>query len=338
VKNWLMSRDTRRTLVALVGLHVLAWGLLSLNTGAGSTITLSTGLTAYLLGLRHAFDADHITAIDNTTRKLVSEGRKAHSVGLFFALGHSTVVVAATVLLVAGAAWVGSAITTDTSAVRHLGGLVGGLMSGGFLLVMAALNSVVLVALLRSLRSVREGHASEGDISKVLDTRGAMSRLLRPVNRLIDRPGKMYVMGLLFGLGFDTATSIALMVMSSVGVLAGSSVWAAIAVPLTFTAGMALGDSLDGLLMQRAYTWATDAPVQRAQYNVAVTTLSIAAALAIGLPTLAGVSVTYLGWHQPVLELLSRVSFEYAGLALFVMFMSFWAVSFIVWRSHRNRP
>jgi high-affinity nickel-transport protein len=328
----LRTHDMFKTVLVLIALHVTAWGLLVTNAVPGSGITLATGLTAYLLGLRHAFDADHITAIDNTTRKLMADGKKAHNVGFFFALGHSTVVITATALLALGVQWIGSEITNQTSVLHTVGNMIGGLVSGGFLVVVAVLNTVVLVALIRALKNVRSGKAGDEDVAHVLDTRGAIARLLRPVNRVIDKPWKMYPLGLLFGLGFDTASSVALMVMSSVSVLAGNSLLAAVSVPLIFTAGMALGDSVDGALMVRAYRWSGSVPVRRAQYNVAVTSLSIVAALMIGVPTLASVAVDSFGWHTPALDWLGGISFENIGFVLAAMFMSFWGVSAFVSR------
>jgi high-affinity nickel-transport protein len=303
-----------------------------LTQASGTVITFATGVTAYLLGLRHAFDADHITAIDNTSRKILAEGRKPHSTGLFFALGHSSVVVLVTALLSLGMSVVASSLKDDHSAFHLLGSLIGGSVSGVFLILVAAMNAALLVSLVRVMKGIRAGTHDDTDIVTALDNRGLIARLLRPLTKSIDKPWKMYPLGFLFGLGFDTATSIALMVMASTSVLSGSSFWAALSVPLIFTSGMALGDSLDGILMTHAYSWALARPVRRVWYNLVVTAISVLAALIIGVPILAGVAVNSFHLDGPVLNFLASIPLDNLGYVLIGVFVAVWACFSLAWR------
>lgn len=254
----------KKILLAVAALHLIGWGLL-FSMGS-PTLALGTGVLAYTLGLRHAFDADHLVAIDATTRQLIHEHKKSHGVGFFFSLGHSTVVFIATVLAVAGISSVAQDLLNEDSALKIAGGLIGRTVAGTFLLLLAAYNLYVLVKILRN----EDSHP-----------KGFWSRFLRPA-----RSAKgMYPIGLLFGLGFDTATSIAMLSLSIISVASGELLFAAIALPIIFTSGMALGDTISGYIMSKTMLWAV-ANNKRKVYNLVLTSAAIVAAIVIGVPIL----------------------------------------------------
>jgi len=254
----------KQILLAIAALHLVGWGLL-FGIGAES-ITISTGLLAYTLGLRHAFDADHLVAIDATTRKLIHEHKDSHGVGFFFSLGHSTIVFAATALAIAGVSNIGEQLLNESSPLKQAGGFIGSLVAGCFLMLLAIYNFYILIQIL---------------FRKQSEPKGFWSRFMKPANS----PKQMYPIGLLFGLGFDTATSVAILSLSVISVASGQLIFAAIALPIIFTAGMALGDTLSGFLMQQGMKWATKKD-QRRTYNLILTGIAIIASIAIGLPIL----------------------------------------------------
>ncbi|MCU1440074.1 MAG: nickel transporter [Rhodoglobus sp.] len=269
----------RAVLLSIVGLAVLAWGVTAvLDAGAGST-ALGGGLamTAFALGMKHAFDADHLAAIDNTTRKLVGEQRDASSVGVWFALGHSTVVLVAVGFISVGASALGAQIADEASPLSVFTGAWGPVVSSGFLIVIGSVNLVALIGMLTAGHRARpHGHARGGLVTLVL----------RRVGGTLDRPWKMFVVGLAFGLGFDTASTIALLLLSG-GVVAVPW-YVALTVPLLFTAGMVLCDGLNGIVVSRAYAWTVRRPRQHAFYNGGLLTVSVAAAFGVGLTGIYG--------------------------------------------------
>lgn len=270
----------------VIGLHVVGWGVLMLsvvpqNLHISSTQVFGVGIGAgaYLLGMRHAFDVDHIAAIDCTTRKLLGEGRKPLSVGFWFSLGHSSLVFGLCALLAAGAQSLGGLLGDDASPVREALGFVGTAVSGVILYLLAALNALILLRAVRDARSARDGHAADPAGGSPA---GVMVRLLRPLMQSIKRPGQMYVVGMLFGLGFDTATEVILLVVA-VGAATTALPWYAILIlPTLFTAGMCLLDTLDGWFMSFAYGRAFSRPDRRLKYNFVLTGLSAAVALSVG--------------------------------------------------------
>jgi high-affinity nickel-transport protein len=262
--------------LAFIGLlHVAGWGALLVlvlhpHPGAdGAAFGIGVGLTAYLLGVRHAFDADHIAAIDNTTRKLIHEGQRPASVGFWFACGHSSVVFVLASIVAFGSR-VASERVLDDATVRGVARTVGTLVSGGFLYAIAALNAAALLEIWRAFRRIRAG-CDETALPDGLEPRGIVSRLLRPVMKLVARPWQMFLVGLLFGLGFDTASEIALLVSTSSSAAAGLPWQAVLCLPVLFAAGMSLFDTLDGFFMTAAYGWALAAPLRRISYNLVVT-------------------------------------------------------------------
>lgn len=316
------------TLIAAIvaSLHILGWGLLYFQEIPA--IGWGTGIAAYLLGLRHAFDADHIVAIDNTTRKLISEGQRPNSVGLFFSLGHSSVVLLASIFIVAGFSLAGSQLSDENSVLRQVGGTIGGTVSGVFLLLIAILNAVTLRKMYQAYRIARTTGADMHELEHHLEKRGLLARLFAPLAKTIDKPWKMYPLGFLFGLGLDTASSIGLMVLAGTSALSGGSLWVALAMPIIFAAGMALGDSADGIFMNHVYGWAQVEPLRRARYNLTVTSLSVVAALLVAIPVLSGVLVDRFGYVS--FEPLANVSLDNVGYLLVGLFALAWLTAIVL--------
>ncbi len=253
-----------------------AWALLAFRH---YPVLLGTALLAYGFGLRHAVDADHIAAIDNVTRKLMQEGKRPAAVGFFFSLGHSTVVVLASVAIAATA----TAFQDRFGAFRNVGAVVGTAVSALFLLAIAAMNIVILIAVYRTFRRVKAGKPYvDEDLNMLLAGRGLLSRLFRPMFRMIQRSWHMYPLGLLFGLGFDTATEIGLLGISAAQGSQGLSIWSILVFPTLFTAGMSLVDTTDSLLMLGAYGWAFLKPIRKLYYNLTITLVSVVVAVLIG--------------------------------------------------------
>ena len=274
--------DLRGRIAGLYALLVLAnagaW-LWALYAFRHQPILLGTALLAYSFGLRHAVDADHVAAIDNVTRKLMQDGKRPVSVGFFFALGHSTVVILAT----AGIAFTATALTSRFDTFKTVGGVIGTMVSSLFLLIIAATNIAILAGLWRTFRHVRRGGAfAEEDVSLLLNSRGLLARLFRPVFRLVARSWHMFPLGFLFGLGFDTATEVGLLGISTMQAAQGMSLWSIMVFPALFTAGMSLIDTTDGLLMLAAYNWAFIKPIRKLYYNLMITAASVVVALLIG--------------------------------------------------------
>ncbi|GAB3519339.1 HoxN/HupN/NixA family nickel/cobalt transporter [Arthrobacter monumenti] len=313
----------------------------------GSNAVFGTGLAlaAFTLGVRHAFDADHIAAIDNTTRKLVNDGKGPVSVGFWFALGHSTVVVVTVVLLAAGLNVLTQQITADDSAFLSAAGMWGLLISGLFLLLIGAVNVLSLIGILRIFRGMKAGNFDEAQLDKLLDNRGVLNRVLGPVARKVDKPWKMYPVGVLFGLGFDTATTIGLFVVG--GTAALTAPWYVVLVlPILFTAGMTLFDTLDGVVMNHAYGWAFAAPVRKIYYNLTVTIISIAVAFLVGGVGLTSLLAQWLRADTGPLAWIAAINLENLGYIIVAILLLSWLVAFGYWRlaklearySPRNPP
>ena len=327
-----MRTEPRRgtiAVIALIGLlHVLGWGVLHLlvipadiplGGGGGALVTLGVGLTAYALGVRHAFDADHIAAIDNTTRRLAERGRPATTVGFWFSLGHSTIVVVLCILLTLGITAIGSSLADDSSALRTWTGIIGPTVSGVFLLAIAAIN----IASLR--RRNQGGHQAVG---------GPVLRLLGPFEKAVDRPSRMYIVGLLFGLGFDTATEIGLLALAGAATLVAVPWWAALTLPVLFAAGMSAFDTTQGAVMRRAYTLQPGRRHIGAAYAIAMTGLSVVAAVLIAIVQLAGVLVDNLGLGGP-LPWLASFGIDDLGFILTGVLVAMWVVVLVLARRPR---
>jgi high-affinity nickel-transport protein len=329
-----LSRDEWRRLAAfaaVVGLlHVVGWGLFLYYSGRYRPL-VGLGLTAYLFGLRHAFDADHIAAIDNTTRKLLQHGRRPMGVGFFFSLGHSTVVFG----LVAGLAVAAGALHAHVPALQHYGGAVGAGVSGTFLWLIGILNLVVLVDIVRIFREMRGGDYDRERLENRLLERGMMSRWFGRFFRLIDASWQMYPLGLLFGLGFDTATEVGLLAVAAGVATHAVPPLAIMSLPMLFAAGMSLMDTLDGAFMTRAYGWAFSNPIRKVYYNITVTSLSIVVALAVGTVELLQVLSTRLALSGGFWDWLNGLDFETLGYAVVALFVFMWAMSVSIWKLRR---
>jgi high-affinity nickel-transport protein len=312
-------------LVALVAPHHYALG----RSGA---FVIGTGLTAYTLGLRHAFDADHIAAIDNTTRKLMGEGKRPLSVGFWFSLGHSTVVFVLAFLLALGIRSLGASVRNDGSQLHELSGVIGTGVSGGFLYLIAGLNLIVLWGIIQVLREMRRGGYDEARLASQLASRGLMNRLFARPARLIARPWQMYPVGVLFGLGFDTATEVALLFLAAGAAGAGMPFYAILCLPILFAAGMSLLDTIDGSFMNFAYGWAFSKPARKLFYNIVITALSVAVALVIGTVELGGLLAQKLGAHGSFWAWLENIDIGSLGIIIVGLFLGTWLLALSIWR------
>ncbi len=292
---------------------------------------LGTGLLALTLGMRHAFDADHIAAIDNTTRKLMAEGKRPMSVGFFFSLGHSSVVFVLAIILNFGVRAIDGQVSARSSTLHSVTGLVGTGVSGTFLYLIAALNVVILVSILRAFRDLRSGRFDEEELERQLQQRGLMNRFFGPLARRVDTPWKMYPVGILFGLGFDTATEVALLVLSGTAVASGLPFWAILSLPLLFAAGMSLFDTLDGCFMNFAYGWAFSRPIRKVYYNLVITALSVAVAFLIGTVELLGLLGAELNLSGRFWTSMANFNINSAGFAIVALFVATWVVALAVW-------
>ena len=329
-----LSRDERLRLAgfgaAIAALHLVGWGLF-LYYSAQYRPLVGLGLTAYLFGLRHAFDADHIAAIDNTTRKLLGQGKRPMGVGFFFSIGHSTIVFA----LVAGLALAARTVNSHMLVLHDYGGSVGAGVSGVFLWLIGILNLIVLIDIVRIFREMRGGHYDDERLENRLLERGMMSRWFGRFFRLINKSWQMYPLGVLFGLGFDTATEVGLLAVAAGVATHAVPFLAVLSLPILFAAGMSLMDTLDGAFMTHAYGWAFSNPIRKVYYNITVTSLSIVVALVIGTIELLQVMSTNLGLRGRGWDSVNTLDFGTLGYAMVVLFILVWAVSVSVWKVRR---
>lgn len=333
----------RRSIGAMVAvvavLHVVGWGVLywavipgRFELGSTGVVGAGVGLTAYLLGVRHAFDADHIASIDNTTRKLVGDGTPAVSTGFWFSLGHSSVVFGASLLLALGVRSVAHVVQDEGSQTAETLGVVGTVVAGVFLLLIGLTNLVSLVGILRIFRRLRAGAFDEDELEAQLNRRGLLARALVRVTRRVSRPWHLYPVGLLMGLGFDTVTQVALLVLAA-GSAALVLPWYVILVlPVLFAAGMSLFDTLDGILMTKAYRWAFLQPVRKIFYNLTVTLLSVTVALVLGSIVLTGLLADRLAIETGPIAWAGSLNLEYVGFGMVGLFLFTWLGAVAVWR------
>jgi len=317
--------------LALIACNVLTW-LWALAAFRHHPLLLGTAVLAYGFGLRHAVDADHIAAIDNVTRKLMQEGKRPVTVGLYFSLGHSTVVAALT-LAVALAA---SVLQGRFQHLRVLGGLIGTGVSAFFLFAIAAVNLAILAGTWRSFREARAGQAQQ-DAQTLFPGGGLMARLFRGLFHLIEHSWQMYGLGLLFGLGFDTATQVGLLGVSAAGASKGLSPWSIMVFPALFSAGMALLDTADGMLMLGAYGWAFVKPIRKLYYNMTITSLSVLVAILIGSIETLGLIAGYFnptGEFWTFIDAVNR-HFGLLGFGLIGLFVLGWLVSLVIYKIKR---
>jgi high-affinity nickel-transport protein len=326
----------------VVTLNVVGWGVLTLFVvpqhyvvGNAEVFGIGLGVTAFTLGMRHAFDADHIAAIDNTTRKLMAEGKRPVSVGLWFSLGHSTIVFGLCLLLSLGVRALAGEVQNDSSRLHHVTGIIGASVSGVFLCLIALVNLVVLTGILKVFRGMRAGEFSEAELEEQLNKRGFLNRILGRATAAVRKPWHIYPVGVLFGLGFDTATEVGLLVLAG-GAAAFSLPWYAILVlPVLFAAGMTIFDAADGCFMNFAYGWAFAQPVRKVFYNITVTALSVVVALLIGAIELVSVLADELGITSGPLAAIAGLDLNYVGFVIVGLFIVAWAVALLVWRFGR---
>ncbi|OBI42212.1 nickel transporter [Mycobacterium kyorinense] len=325
----------------ILALHVIGWCTLVLvvepaHFSVGDkAFGIGIGLTAYTLGLRHAFDADHIAAIDNTTRKLMNDGQRPLAVGFFFSLGHSSVVFGLAMLLALGIKAIVGPVQQDSSALHHYTGLIGTTVSGVFLYLIAAINVVILVGILRVFAQMRRGVYDEDELEEQLNNRGLLNRFLGRFTKSITASWHMYPVGLLFGLGFDTATEVALLVLAGTSAAAGLPWYAILCLPVLFTAGMCLLDTIDGSFMNFAYGWAFSNPVRKVYYNITITGLSVAVALLIGSVELLGLFADQFGWGGPFWTWVGGLNLNAVGFVIVGLFAATWVVALAIWRYGR---
>jgi high-affinity nickel-transport protein len=315
---------------ALVSVNIVVWAIALLAAHA-HPVLLGTALLAYTFGLRHAVDADHIAAIDNVTRKLMQQGQRPVSVGLYFSLGHSTVVFLASV----GIAIAASAMDGSFHTLKAVGSLVGTLVSAGFLFAIAIGNIVVLIGIWRSFQRVRLGGGFvEEDLDRLLANRGGLNRLFRSVFRLIGKSWHMYPLGVLFGLGFDTATEIGVLAMSALGAAQGLPIWAILIFPALFTAGMTLIDTTDSILMVGAYGWAFVKPIRKLYYNMTITFVSVVIALLVGGIETLGVVGDQFGFDHGIWGTIANLNANFGtiGYLIIGIFVASWVLSGVIYR------
>ena len=325
----------------IVALHVLGWGtLLTIvapeHLKLGTTVFgLGIGVTAYVLGMRHAFDADHIAAIDNSTRRLMGRGERPISVGFWFALGHSTIVFALVLLIAVGARAVPHQLLGGGSGIRSTFSVIGAAVSVCFLYAIALLNLATFRGIWRLFGRMRGGHSDEAALNEQLSNRGLINRLAVRAGRPVERPWHMYVVGLLFGLGFDTATEIALLAAAGTRSATGVPWYAILCLPILFAAGMSLLDTLDGTFMNFAYGWSLSQPLRKAYYNLTITGLSIAVAVIIGTVELLGLLRKTLGLHHGLLASIANVDLGVVGFIIVGLFVLSSGGSLLIWRYAR---
>jgi high-affinity nickel-transport protein len=315
------------TIIALVSPHHYSLGT--------KTFGIGVGFTAYTLGMRHAFDADHIAAIDNTTRKLMNDGQRPMSVGFWFSLGHSTIVFALACLLSLGVKALVGPVKNDHSGLHHYTGLIGTSVSGTFLYIIAIINVIILVGIVKVFRDIRRGVFDEETLEEHLNNRGLMNRILRPIMKSITRPGQMYPVGVLFGLGFDTATEVALLVLASAGAAGGLPWYAILCLPVLFAAGMCLFDTIDGTFMNFAYGWAFSKPIRKVYYNITITTLSVIVALVIGTVELLGLLSQQLNISGRFWTDMQNADINTLGFIIVGLFVVTWLTALAIWRFGR---
>jgi high-affinity nickel-transport protein len=322
-------------------LNIVGWGLLEQAASHHFPISqnklfgLGTGVLAYVLGVRHAFDADHIAAIDNTTRKLVQEGKRPLGVGFFFSLGHSTVVFLLAVTLNFGVRAIDAQVGRDSSGLHRATNIIGTSISGSFLYLIGLLNLIVLLSIVKVYREMKSGRFDLAELERELDKRGFMNRLLGGYAKRIDSPGKMYLIGILFGLGFDTATEVGLLVLAGTAVVGGLPFYAIVSLPILFAAGMTLFDTLDGCFMNFAYDWAFANPVRKVFYNLTITALSVFVAFFIGTVEILGLIAQETSLHSPFWSFFQRFNINTAGFVMVGIFVITWAGALLYWRLAR---
>jgi len=322
----------------VVGLNVVGWAIFALAINPhhfhfkGLGIGFGVAFTAWTLGARHAFDADHISAIDNTTRKLMADGRRPLGTGFFFALGHSSIIMVVGAGLAVAAKAVFGAVVDPNSGYETLGGVIGTSLAASFLYLIAALNLIVLAGILKVFRGMRRGDFDEDELERQLQARGMMWRFFGRFMRSITKTWHMYFVGLVFGIGFDTATEVLLLAATAAAATQGLPWYAVLSLPLLFAGGMTLFDTADGCFMNFAYGWAFARPVRKVYYNLVITGLSIAVAFLIGTIEICGLLSSELHVHGGFWDFLANFDINKAGFAIAALFVIVWAIAIAYWK------
>ena len=328
----------------IVAINGLGWGIFVLYVmphhfvykGEGGSPGLGVGLgvavTAWFLGFRHAFDADHISCIDNTTRKLMADGKRPLGTGFFFSFGHSSVIVAVGVGITVAARAVFGAVVNPDSAFQSAGGTIGTVISASFLYLIAVLNLIVLAGIFKVFRAMRSGTYDEAGLEAQLQARGLMYRFFGRFMRSIKHTWQLYFAGMVFGIGFDTTTEVVLLAATAYAAIQGLPYFAVLALPFLFAGGMMLFDTLDGAFMNFAYGWAFARPVRKVYYNLVITGLSIGAAFIVGTIELLGLLTGELHLRGAFWDLMANFDINVAGFVIAAMFVLVWAAALAYWR------
>jgi len=325
-----MGEKSRMVLlyVAVAGVTIAGF-YASYLIGLRWTVLAGLGLIAYILGLRHGFDADHIAAIDNTTRKLLNDGKRPLTVGTWFSLGHSTIVCGLIVALI----FLTDFIKSHIAAFQAVGNLLGTAVSGVFLFLIGLVNLLIVVQVYRMFQQAKSGRLDEAAYESQLNQRGFLYRYFYRFFRAVKEPWQIYPIGVLFGLGFDTATEVALIAISvGAGVTGVVPIWTVLVLPLLFTCGMVLSDTSDGFAMRYAYGWAFNNPIRKIFYNLTLTVISVLVAFVVGGVELLQVLSTELGLSGPFWDQLSALDFESIGYGIVILFVGAWAVAMLIYR------
>jgi high-affinity nickel-transport protein len=319
----------------IVLMHVAGWGML-LADATRFPALLGLGALAYSFGLRHAFDADHIAAIDNITRKLLQKGDKPMGAGFFFSLGHSSVVFLIALALGFAVKTFVEGIIDESGELHRIGGLIGVGTSGFFLLLIGFLNLLILLDILATYRRMKLGHYDRATLEQHLTTGGVLVRMFRGLFRLVSASWHMYPIGFLFGLGFDTASEVALLAISAGAAAQGLPFSSVVALPLIFAAGMSLMDTTDGAFMAKAYSWAFSSPVRKLFYNLTMTGLSVFVALFVGGVEVAQLLIDLLGLRGGVFEAIAELDFGNMGFVIVGAFIVAWIAAFTLFKTRRG--
>lgn len=307
-------------------------GSIVVGRGLHSPLLFGLCIAAFVLGIRHGVDADHIVAIDNTTRKLMHEGKRPFTVGTWFSLGHSTVVVGLTILLVLAT----KVVVQSSPILQSTGTLIGTAVSGTFLFLIGVINALIVVGVYRVFQNLRRGRLNESELNELLENRGFLNRYFKGLFRIVRKPWQIYPVGVLFGLGFDTASEILLFALAvSFGVASGVPIWMVLILPLMFTLGMVLVDTTDGVTMCVAYGWAFVKPLRKIYYNLTITVISVLVAFVIGTVELLQVLSGELNLQGPFWVWLARLDFETIGYGIIGIFVVSWLASVALWRYKR---
>jgi high-affinity nickel-transport protein len=335
------QRQAAMMLAAILAVNIVGWGMFLLAIlprhfrYAGLGIGIGVAITAWTLGARHAFDADHIAAIDNTTRKLLADGQRPLGTGFFFALGHASIMLVVGSGIAVAARPVFHAVVRPNSSYATAGGVVGTVVSAAFLWLLAAMNLVVLMGIVRVFRQMRRGTYAEADLEAELQARGLMNRLFGKWMRSITRSRQLFFVGFVFGIGFDTATEVLLLAGTAAAATQGLPFYAVLALPLLFAGGLILFDSLDGFFMNSAYGWAFARPVRKVYYNLTITALSVGVAFLIGGLEIAGLISSQLHLHGWLGDAIGAFDLNTAGYLVVGLFVAVWALALGVWRFGR---